>query len=109
MHKEYKVGDHVYLGVNPKKSSLKMGSYSKLEPIYCGPFEFLDRIGPIAYRIAFHANIIVHNFFHVSLLNNYIHDPNHIIDWNGIQMETEVEFQVEPTHILDNKVTIIWS
>ena len=51
--KEFKIGDHVYLRVKPRKSSLKLGSCAKLTPRYCGSFEFLDRIGPVAYRIAF--------------------------------------------------------
>ena len=29
----------------------------------------------------------VHNVFHVSLLKKYVHDPNHVIDWNMIQVE----------------------
>jgi hypothetical protein len=53
MHKEFKVGEHVYLKVKPQKSSLKLGAYAKLAPRYCGPFEILERIGPIAYKLAF--------------------------------------------------------
>ena len=84
MCEEFKVGDHVYLGVNPNKISLKLGSCAKLASRYSGPFEVLDKIGPIAYRIAFPANMRVHNVCHVSLLKKYVHDPNHIIDWNAI-------------------------
>jgi hypothetical protein len=40
-HKEFKVGDHVYLRVKPKRSSLRMGTCAKLAPHYCGPFEVL--------------------------------------------------------------------
>ena len=87
VHKEFKIGDHVYLRVKPRKRSLKVGKFSKLEPRYCGPFEFLDRIGPIAYRIALPANMRAHNVVHVSLLKKYVHDPNHIIDWNVIYVE----------------------
>ena len=54
---------------------------------YCGPFEVLDRIGPIAYRISFPTNIRSHNVFLVSFIKKYVHDPNHIIDWNVIQVE----------------------
>jgi hypothetical protein len=41
-------GGRVLLKVNPKKSSLKLGSYTKLATRFCGPFEILDRIGPVA-------------------------------------------------------------
>jgi hypothetical protein len=67
-----------------KKSSLKSGSCKKLAAGYCGTFEILRRIGPIAYELALLDNIKSHNVFYLSLLNKYIHDPNHIIDWNVI-------------------------
>jgi hypothetical protein len=51
--REFKVGEHVLLKVNPKKSSLKLGSCTKLAARFCGPFEILDRIGPVAYMLAF--------------------------------------------------------
>ena len=48
VHKEFSVGDHVYRRVRPRKSSLKLGSCAKLSSRYCGPFEVLERIGPIS-------------------------------------------------------------
>jgi hypothetical protein len=49
--RDFRVGEHVYLKVRPKKISLKLGSCPKLEARYCGPFEILARIGPIAYEL----------------------------------------------------------
>jgi hypothetical protein len=83
------MGDHVYLKIKPRRSSLKMGACAKLVPQYCGPFEVLDRVGPLAYRLALPPTIKEHNFFHVSLLKKYVHDANHIIDWSVIQVELE--------------------
>ena len=42
--REFSVGDHVYLRVRVRKSSLKFGSCSKLSLRYCGSFEVLKRI-----------------------------------------------------------------
>jgi hypothetical protein len=103
-HREFKVGDHVLLKVTANRSSLKLGNCSKLEARYCGPFEILERIGPIAYMMALPASMSIHNIFHVSLLKKYIHDDNHVIDWNVIQVEQEGTFQVHPVHILDQKI-----
>jgi hypothetical protein len=65
--------------VKPKKSSLKLGSCTKLAAIFCGPFEILDRIRLVAYMLAFPASMNVHNVFHVSLLKKCVHHPNHFI------------------------------
>ena len=107
MHREFNVGDHVYLRVRPRKSSLKLGSCAKLSLKYCGPFEVLERIGPVAYKLALPAITIAHNVFHVSLLKKYVHDPNHVINWDVSQVEPEGEFQIEPMRILDRKVTML--
>jgi hypothetical protein len=57
-HIKFKVGDHVYLWVKPKRISLRMGTCAKLAPCYYGPFEVLEKIGPIAYKIALPPTII---------------------------------------------------
>jgi hypothetical protein len=83
-HREFKVGDHVFLKMKANRSSLKLGNCSKLAARYCGPFEILERIGLLAYMFALPASMTVHNVFHVSLLKKYIPNANHIIDWNVI-------------------------
>jgi hypothetical protein len=105
--REFKVGEHVLLKVKPKKISLKLGSCTKLAARFCGPFEILDRIGPVAYMLALPASMNVHNVFHVSLLKKYVHDPNHVIDWHLIQVEMEGDFQVQPVRVLDKKVKML--
>ena len=78
--REFKVGEHVILKVKLKKRSLKLGNCTKLAAKFCSPFEILDKIGPVAYMIALPASMNVHNVSHVSLLNKYVHDHNHVID-----------------------------
>ena len=65
-HREFKVDDHVFLKVKANKSSLKLGNCSKLSARYCGPFEILERIGPVAYMIALPASMlfIMYSIYH---------------------------------------------
>ena len=78
--REFQVGEHVYVRVKPRKISLRLGKYSKLAPRYCGPFEILEKIGPMAYQLALPPTIKVYNVFHVSILKKYVHDATHLID-----------------------------
>jgi hypothetical protein len=103
------VGDHVFLKVKANISSLKLGNCSKLEAKYCGSFEILERIEPVAYMISLPVFIIIHNVFHVSLPNKYITDANHVIDWNVIQVEQGSASQVHLVRILDWKIKQLWN
>lgn len=105
--REFKVGENVVLKVKPKKSSLKLGSCTKLAAKFCGLFEILDRIGLVAYMISLFDSMNVHNVLHVSLIKKYVHDPNHVIDWHMIQVETEGDFQVHPVRVLNRKIKIL--
>jgi hypothetical protein len=86
MHKEFNVGDHVYLWVKASKCSLKLGICTKLASRFCEPFHVLDFIGPVAYELALPKNLKFHNAFHKSLLNKYVHNPTYVIDWNLLQV-----------------------
>jgi len=48
-----------------------IGSHAKLVPQYCGPFEILERIGPVDYILALPPTVKFHDVFHVSLLKKY--------------------------------------
>ena len=74
--------------MNANKISMKLGSYVNLEVRFNGPFEILERIGP--YRITLPTSIHSHNMFPISLLKKYVLDVNHVIDWNIIRVESEV-------------------
>ena len=89
IHREFNVGDHVYLRIKPKKRNFHIGSCEKLAPCYCGPFEVLERVRPTAYKLALPSHIKVHDVFHVSLLKKYVHDTTHVIYWNLIHVELE--------------------
>jgi hypothetical protein len=98
------VGDHVFLKVKSKISSLKLGNYPKLVACYYGVFEILYRIGPVAYIISLPTSMCIHNEFHVSLVKKYVPNSNHVIEWNVIQVEQEGDIKVHLVSILDWKI-----
>ena len=78
---EFKVRDHVFLKVMPKRGVVRFGKRGKLSPRFIGPLEILERIGTIAYRLALPPNMTgVHEVFHVSMLQKYTPDPAHVVD-----------------------------
>ena len=79
------MGDHVFLKVSLWKGITRFGHKGKLSPRYIGPFEILERVGLVAYRIALPPALSkIHNVFHVSSLRKYILDPSHILDFQPI-------------------------
>eukprot|EP00253_Pinus_taeda_P021075 PITA_21075 len=94
--KEYQVGDHAYVRIQARKSTLQWNGCAKLAPRYYGPFQILARIGPAAYQRALLSHIRVHNAFHVSVLKKCVYDPKHVV-------EPEGEVFVELLSILDQR------
>jgi hypothetical protein len=105
--REFKVGEHVLLKVNPEKISLKLGRCTQLATRFYGRFEILDIISLVAYMISLYVSMNVHNVFHVSLLKKYVHDPNHVIYFHLIQVEKEGDFQTHLVRIMDRKVKVL--
>nr|GFB68402.1 putative reverse transcriptase domain-containing protein [Tanacetum cinerariifolium] len=71
---EFQPGDRVFLKVSPACGIRRLGIKGKLSPRFIVPFEILDRVGEVSYRLALPPQLShVHNVFHVSLLrgNNY--------------------------------------
>ncbi|GJT96764.1 putative reverse transcriptase domain-containing protein, partial [Tanacetum coccineum] len=48
---EFSVGEHVLLKVSPWKGVVRFEKKGKLAPRFVGPFEIIERIGPVVYRL----------------------------------------------------------
>ena len=78
---EFEVGDHVFLKVMPKRGVVRFGKQGKLSPRFIGPFEILDRVGTVTYRLALTPSLSgVHEVFHISMLRKYTPYPTHVVD-----------------------------
>ena len=65
----------------PKKGVVRFGKRGKLAPRYIGPFEILERVGTVTYRLALPSILSsVHEMFHVSMLQKYTPDLAHVMD-----------------------------
>ncbi|GJU92914.1 reverse transcriptase domain-containing protein [Tanacetum coccineum] len=74
---EFEVGDRVMLKVSPWKGVIRFGKKGKLAPRYVGPFEILERIGLVAYRLRLPEELSgVHDTFHVSNLKKCLADAS---------------------------------
>ncbi|KAL0409540.1 UNVERIFIED_CONTAM: Transposon Ty3-G Gag-Pol polyprotein [Sesamum radiatum] len=102
---EYEVGDKVFLKVSPWKEILRFGRQGKLSPRYIGPYEIIERIGPLAYRLALPMELSqIHDVFHVSMLRRYRSDPSHVIHEPEIEISEELAYVEELTEILDRSI-----
>ena len=107
---EFKVGDHVFLKVMPKRGVVRFGKREKLSPKVIGPFEIFERIGTIAYRLVLPPSMSnVHEVFHVSMLRKYTPDPTHVMDWGKIEVDTDGTFEEGPVFSLDSREQVLRS
>ncbi|KAD5318085.1 hypothetical protein E3N88_18031 [Mikania micrantha] len=102
---EFQVGDRVMLKVSPWKGVVRFAKKGKLTPRYVGPFDIIERIGPVAYRLSLPDELSgVHDVFQVSNLKKCLADETLIIPIEEIQLDEHLRFVEEPLEIMDNKV-----
>ncbi|GJS30923.1 hypothetical protein Tco_0491543 [Tanacetum coccineum] len=102
---EFEVGDRVMLKVSPWKGVVHFGKKGKLAPRYVGPFEILERISLVAYRLRLPEELSgVHDTLHVSNLKKCLADASQHVPLNEIKVDKTLHFIEEPVEILDQEI-----
>ena len=81
------MGDKVFLKVSLCRKILRFGKKGKLSLRFIGSYEVLERIGPMAYRLALPPELAkLHNVFHVLMLQRYRSYESHILPVQDVQV-----------------------
>ncbi|GJS26751.1 putative reverse transcriptase domain-containing protein [Tanacetum coccineum] len=102
---KFEVGDRVLLKASPWKGVMRFRKKGKLAPRYVGPFEILERIGHVAYRLRLPEELSsVHDTFHVSNLKKCSADANMHVPLDEINVDKTLRFVKEPVEIMDREI-----
>nr|XP_009771406.1 PREDICTED: uncharacterized protein LOC104221943 [Nicotiana sylvestris] len=101
----FTIGDKVFLRVSPMKGVMRLGKKGKLSPRFMGPYEILDRVGVVAYRLTLPPELsFIHPVFHVSMLRKYIPDSTHMIEAPIIPLNEKLSYEEESMAIVDRQI-----
>ncbi|GJW28723.1 putative reverse transcriptase domain-containing protein [Tanacetum coccineum] len=91
--------------VSSWKGVVRFGKKGKLAPRYVGPFEIVECIGPVAYRLKLpHELSCVHDTFHVSNLKKCLADSDVQVPLDEIEIDENLRFIEEPIEIVERDV-----
>jgi hypothetical protein len=74
----FEVSDLVLVKLRPhRQTSVTDAPYSKLHNKFYGPFQVLEKLGPVAYKLQLPSGSKIHHVFHYSVLKPFHQDPSH--------------------------------
>ena len=87
---------------------VRFSKRGKLSSRYIGPFEIIERVGTVAYRLALPSSLSgVHVVFHFSMLWKYTPDPTHVLDWGELVVDADGTFKEGPLRIMDSRDQVL--
>ncbi|GJS93354.1 putative reverse transcriptase domain-containing protein, partial [Tanacetum coccineum] len=87
-----------------KKGLVCFGKKGKLAPRFVGPFEIIEKVGPMAYRLDLLEELNgVHDTFHASNLKKCLADPTLQVPLDEIRIDAKLNFVEEPMAILERE------
>jgi len=95
----------VFLRVNPVTDVGRALKCRKLTPRFVGPFEIVEKVGVLAYRIVLPPSLSnLHDVFHVSQLQKYVYDASHVIQVDDLEVRDNLIVETWPVRIEDREV-----
>ena len=83
---------------------VRLGKRGKLSSRFIGPFEILERVGIIVYRLTLPPSLSsVLEVFHLSMLWKYTLDLTHVVDWGELIVDMDGTFGEGPVSIMDSR------
>ena len=98
---EFMVGDYVYLRLQPfRQMSIRTRGHMKLSPRFYGPYQIVERLGKVAYRLALPDHSRIHPVFHVSQLKKKLGALDRVAMELPL-MKDDGHLQLEPIRIFE--------
>ncbi|KAJ3686553.1 hypothetical protein LUZ61_015717 [Rhynchospora tenuis] len=102
--RSFKVGDWVYMKLQPyRQVSVSGQAHSKLNPKFYGPYEIIEKVGEVAYKLNLPLGSSIHPVIHVSQLK--------IKHGSGVSVNAQLpvvgpdgELRIEPQKLLARRV-----
>ena len=84
---------------------MRFGKNGKLSPRFTGPYEVIEKVGPLAYRSALPPELEkIYNVFHMSMLRRYMSNPSHVVSSETIELRPDLAYEEEPIEIFAQEV-----
>ncbi|GKF26168.1 hypothetical protein Tco_0082062, partial [Tanacetum coccineum] len=91
--------------VSPWKGVVQFGKKGKLAPRYVRPFEIVEYVTPVAYRLKLPQELrCVHDTFHVSNLKKCLAKTDVQVPLDEIKIDENLRFVEEPIEIVEPDV-----
>ena len=95
--------------VSPIKRLTRFGKRGKLSPRFVGPFEVIEKINPVAYRLELPEEMSrVHNVFHVSQMKPWVEEEGTdrvpLVPAREADISEDLTYEAKPIRIVDKQM-----
>ncbi|GJZ21407.1 hypothetical protein Tco_0558446 [Tanacetum coccineum] len=99
-----RIMDRLKAARDRQESVVRFGKKGKFAPRFVGPFEIIEKVSPVAYRLDLPEKLnSVHDTFHVSNLKRCLAYPTLQLPLDEIRVNAKLNFMEEPVEILEKE------